>query len=326
MAASASASRRPWSSAGDGALLDDLLVAALDRAVALADVDAVAVAVDDDLDLDVAVFLEPLLEVQRVVAEGRQCLRATHGHRLLQLALRADHAHALAAAAGRRLDQHRVADLLGLRHAVRVVAQHARAGDRRQAVARQQRPRPGLGAEALEHLGRRADEGQPVGTGHLGKGVVLGQEAVTGVDRIAAGHQRGGQQRRRREVAPARLGRTDADRLVGELNGARIAICLAVGDDRGDVHAPAGAQDAQRDLASVGDQDLAKHQPPSAPARRARSAGRTRPPGPARPRARRASPSIVATTSWRTPSTSTWPIRSPLLIAEPTLTPSRGAK
>ena len=44
-------------------------MAPLDRAVALAEVDAVAVAVDGDLDLDVAVLLEPLLEVQRVVAE-----------------------------------------------------------------------------------------------------------------------------------------------------------------------------------------------------------------------------------------------------------------
>ena len=42
---------------------------ALDRAVALAEVDAVAVAVDRDLDLDVAVLVEPLLEVERVVAE-----------------------------------------------------------------------------------------------------------------------------------------------------------------------------------------------------------------------------------------------------------------
>ncbi len=51
-------------------LLDDLLVPPLDRAVALAQVDTVAVAVDRDLDLDVAVLVEPLLEVQRVVAEG----------------------------------------------------------------------------------------------------------------------------------------------------------------------------------------------------------------------------------------------------------------
>ena len=57
-------------------LLEDLLVAALDRAVALAEVDAVAVAVDRDLDLDVAVLVEPLLEVERVVAERGLRLRA----------------------------------------------------------------------------------------------------------------------------------------------------------------------------------------------------------------------------------------------------------
>ena len=62
-------------------LLEDLLVAPLDRAVALAEVDAVAVAVDDDLDLDVAVLVEPLLEVERVVAEGGLRLGAADAQR-----------------------------------------------------------------------------------------------------------------------------------------------------------------------------------------------------------------------------------------------------
>src|SRR4029453_14255808 len=50
-------------------LLQDLLVAALDRAVALAQVDAVTVAVDRALDLDMAVLVEPLLEIERVVTK-----------------------------------------------------------------------------------------------------------------------------------------------------------------------------------------------------------------------------------------------------------------
>jgi len=49
--------------------LEDLLVTALDRAVALAEMDALAIAVDRDLDLDVAVVLQPALEIERVVAE-----------------------------------------------------------------------------------------------------------------------------------------------------------------------------------------------------------------------------------------------------------------
>ena len=48
---------------GRGRLLDELLVAALDRAVALAEVDDVAVAVGEDLDLDVARVGQVALEV-----------------------------------------------------------------------------------------------------------------------------------------------------------------------------------------------------------------------------------------------------------------------
>ena len=250
---------------GAGRLLHDLLVAALHGAVALADVDAVAVPVHDHLDLDVAVVLQPLLEVERVVAEGGTRLRAADRDRLLELARGAHHAHAPAAATRRRLDEHRVADALRLGERVVVVAQHAvGARDRGQAVLGQQLARARLGGEPLEHLGRRPDEGQPVGARHLRERVVLGQEAVAGVDRVAAGDERGGQDVGRGQVAAARLRGPDADRLVGELDGARVAVRLAVGHDRADAQAAAGAQDAQGDLAPVGDEDAAEHQAISA--------------------------------------------------------------
>ena len=118
-------------------LLEDLLVPALDRAVALADVDAVAEAVDRHLDLDVAVLVEPPLEVERVVAERGLRLGAADLERRFELARRADHAHALAAAARGGLDEHRVADPLGLGEGVRVVAKHpVRSGDGRAGRAR----------------------------------------------------------------------------------------------------------------------------------------------------------------------------------------------
>ncbi len=152
---------------------------ALDGAVALTDVDAVAVSVDDDLDLDVPVVLQPLLEVQRVVAEGGTRLRPADRDGLLQLPRGAHHAHAPAAAARRRLDEHRVADALRLGQGVVVVAQHARGTrDGRQPMRAQQLAGAGLGREALQHLGRRPDERQAVGAGHLRERIVLGQEAV----------------------------------------------------------------------------------------------------------------------------------------------------
>ena len=242
-------------------LFDDLLVAPLDGAVALAEMDAVAVSIDRDLDLDVAVVLEPLLEVERVVAEGGPGLAAADLDRRFELARRADHAHALAAATGRWLEQDRVADPLGLVERVLVVAEHAvGTGHGRQAEATEQAAGRLLGTESLEHGRRWADERQAVRPHHLGEILVLGQEAVARVDRVAAGHDGGRDDRRGREVAPARIRGADADGLLGEHDRQALAIGLAVGDDGRQVERPAGAQDSQRDLAAVGDEDLGDHQ------------------------------------------------------------------
>ena len=78
-------SRCSASMAGRGRFLPDLLVAALQRAVALAEMDGVALAVAEHLDLDVARLVEVLLEVDRVVAEGGARLGAGGGERLGQV-------------------------------------------------------------------------------------------------------------------------------------------------------------------------------------------------------------------------------------------------
>ena len=57
-------------SAGEGASSQDLLVAALQRAVALAQMDGVALAVAEHLNFDVARLGQILLEIDAVVAEG----------------------------------------------------------------------------------------------------------------------------------------------------------------------------------------------------------------------------------------------------------------
>ena len=65
--------------------LDQLLVAALHRAVALAQVDDVAVRVAQDLELDVARAREVLLDVDLAVAERRQRLGARELERAREL-------------------------------------------------------------------------------------------------------------------------------------------------------------------------------------------------------------------------------------------------
>ena len=70
-----------------GGLLPHLLVAALQRAVALAEMDGVAVAVAEHLDLDVARLGEILLDIDRVVAERGLGLGARGGQGAVQLVL-----------------------------------------------------------------------------------------------------------------------------------------------------------------------------------------------------------------------------------------------
>ena len=163
----------------------------LDRAVTLAHVNGIAEAVHRHLNLDVAVVFEVLLEIQGVVAKAGLGLGAADLERGLELAGRAHETHSLAAAAGRRLDQDRIADPLGLFEGVSLVAQHARTGDRGQAVGGQNAARGLLRGEALQNLGRGTDERQAVGPHDLGEALVLRQEAVAGMDGVAAGHNRG---------------------------------------------------------------------------------------------------------------------------------------
>ena len=92
-------------------LLDQLLVAALDRAVPLAEVDHLAVAVRQDLELDVAGPLDELLQVDPAVAERLLGLVAGDVVLLRERDVVVGDAHPAAAAAGDRLDDDRVADL-----------------------------------------------------------------------------------------------------------------------------------------------------------------------------------------------------------------------
>jgi hypothetical protein len=109
------------SSSGLGSLLDDLLIAPLDRAFALEQVDDIAVLVAQHLDLDVARALDELLDEDPVVAEAGLGLGADGREALLDVLAMPGDADALAAAAGRGLDHHRIADLLGDLHGMRGV-------------------------------------------------------------------------------------------------------------------------------------------------------------------------------------------------------------
>jgi hypothetical protein len=208
------------------------------------------VGVGHDLDLDVPAVLDELLQQQGVVPERAGRLAARRDDGLGVLLLRADDPHPLAATTGRGLHQDGVGQLLaerdpGVGHRVgRDDGDPGRHGDLAGSV---------LAGHGLHRRDRRPDPGQAcVGDG-LGEGRVLGQEAVAGVDRLGSGGQGGGDHGVGIEV------RGDPDHLVGGTDVQGFSIEVRGDGDRADAEAAARPDDAQRDLAAVGDEDGLEH-------------------------------------------------------------------
>ena len=90
---------------GRRALLDHLLMAALDGALAFAEVDHIAVTVAEDLDFDVAGALDQPLDVDFGAAEGALGFAGGVAESGFEVALAVHAAHAFPSAAGHRLQQ-----------------------------------------------------------------------------------------------------------------------------------------------------------------------------------------------------------------------------
>ena len=169
-------------------------MAALDAALALAELHDRAARVAGDLHLDVARARQPALDVELAAAERRGRLARAARERLGELVRRVHRSHAAAAAARDRLDHQRRTGAEPREQArahPRARSAPDGAAQHRDAAALRERTRARLVAEQRERLGARPDEhhaGFCTATRELG---VLGQEAVARVQRVAAGRMRG---------------------------------------------------------------------------------------------------------------------------------------
>ena len=132
-------------------------------------------------------------------------------------------------------------------------------GQNRHARLLHDAPRARLVAHQPDDLRVGTDELDVARLADFGEVRALGQEAVAGMDGVGAGDFGGADDRRHVQVAVGAARRADADVLVGEPDVQGVLVGLGVDGDRLDAQLAAGEDDAQRDLAAVGDQDLLEH-------------------------------------------------------------------
>ncbi len=233
---------------------------ALQRAVALAEMDDMAVAVGEDLHLDVARGVDIFLDEHAGVGKGGARLALGGRERRIEFGVALDLAHALAAAAGHRLDQHRIANLIGLAlEESGLLALAVIAGHHRHAGLLHQRLGAVLQPHGADRRRRRADEGEAGNAAGFGEVGIFRQKAVAGMDAGRIAHLRGGDQSLTGKVALRRRCRADLDRLVGEADMQRVAVGLRIDRDHAQAEPPGAAGDAAGDLAAIGDEDGSEH-------------------------------------------------------------------
>ena len=240
---------------GRGALLDHLLVAALDAALALPDRDPVAQAVGRDLDLDVPGMLQELFRVDGAVAEGGLGLRGGAGERAGHVFPALDPPHSLASPARRGLEKDGIPRLFAELRELRGISRGAgRAGHDRDARLLHEHAAARLRPHGFDRRGRGADEGEPrLGAG-AGERRALREEAVARVHERGAGLSRGGEERGDREVALRGGRRSEPDREVRGRDVGRGAVDVRVDRDGLDPEVATRAKDPQRDFAAVRDE------------------------------------------------------------------------
>ncbi|MBK7974007.1 MAG: hypothetical protein IPK07_12275 [Deltaproteobacteria bacterium] len=214
-------------------LLDELLVAALDGAVAGPDRPGVAEGVGDELDLDVARAVHGSLQEHRGIAEGHGRLAAHALERGGQLVGSRDETHPASPAADARLEEEREAEPLRVDpRRVQAVHRGATPGHHRDAAALGEAFGLDLVAEKAHGADGRTDEHEPHARAQLRERHLLGDEPPPNPHRLRARLAERVLERGEVEVAALPLPilrieearRAEVEALVGLANEARPLI------------------------------------------------------------------------------------------------------
>ncbi len=178
---------------------------------------------------------------------------------VVELARLQHHPHPLAAAAGRGLQQDREAELLGGGARVVRPGDALSPGNKRHPGRAHLHLRAHLVAHPLHHVCRRPDEDELVVLAPAHEVGVLGDEAVSRMDGLAAGRLGGRDERRNVEVALGGGRRADPHRAVGEPHVERVLVRGRVDGDGFDAELVQRPDHADGDLPPVRDEDSVEH-------------------------------------------------------------------
>ena len=168
------------------------------------------------LHLDVARPIEQPLEIDAVVAERRQRLRARQANRALELVRSAHDPHPFPAPAGHGLHQQRISNAVGC-----IPPWNDRHARRNRDIARAR-----LAAHRPHRRRVGPDERESGLDARLGELGVLGQKSVAGMHRVGARRSGHVDQLVDPQVAFRCLVRPDGVRFVGQAHVKRVAVAF----------------------------------------------------------------------------------------------------
>ena len=242
---------------------DQLLVAALDGAVAFEQMNNVAVCIGQHLDLDVtrtgnALFQEDLGASKCLAGLGKNAVVVA-----AQLDFVVTAPDAASTASGGCLQHHRITDIgcqsdgLGDAGKIGVTAGHHRDARRLHTA-----PRLDLVTHAADHVRAGTDELDAAALADARQFGVFGQKTVAGVECITAGRRGEIHNTVGIQIAGHRV-RPDVVRLRGFLDVQGMPVRVRVNRHRLDVGFLAGTHDAYRDFASVRNEYFSDQGPPA---------------------------------------------------------------
>src|SRR5665647_1615430 len=241
--------------------LNDLLVTALHRTIALAQIHRIAVLVGEHLKLDMARVFQKFFHVYHGIVESGLRLGAGHGDGIQQGCLGMHHTHAASAAAAGSLDDDRVSDAARNLDNLRGVVRQGTLDSRHTG-------HPGflhgdLGAYLVTHqtngLGARTDKYKAALLNALGKIGVFRKKTIARMDGLRICNFRCTDDGGDIQITLCRRGGADTNRLVGEFYILGIGIRLGMHHDGFYAHLAAGALNTQRYFTAIGNQDFFKH-------------------------------------------------------------------